>query len=123
MVLQREGKKSELEFCVECSSRTENGMWFSSPNTYYYYYLNTQRHAYSENVCICRQTFCVCIGQKRNLTPCQSYTRMVNAHWTWYFLTRPGILEFNISLFLVSLPFLTSIYNHVIPDLQRQGPS
>ena len=40
-----------------------------------------------------RQTFCVYIGQKRNLTPCQSYTRMVNAHWTWYFFTTPYIVK------------------------------
>jgi hypothetical protein len=29
MVLQREGKTFELEFCVQCSSWTEDCMWFS----------------------------------------------------------------------------------------------
>lgn len=77
MVLQRKAKKSELEFSVECGSWTENSMWFSSPNTYFKYMKtclkkSTRRHTYSENVCICTQTICVCIGQKRNLTPCQS---------------------------------------------------
>lgn len=32
-----------------------------------------------------RQNFYVCIGQKRNPTHCQSSTRMVNVHLTWYF--------------------------------------
>ena len=104
LVLQREGKTFKLEFSIQCSSWTEDCMRFSF-SKYMILFLSSNtfmvgRHWFFENLMFYRQNFCVCIGQRRNLTPCQLYTRTVNPHLTWYVLSWPHCLKFIIYLFI-----------------------
>ena len=111
MVLQREGKKSELEFCVKCGSRTENGIWFSSLNTFYWF---KYKKTYIFLECLYLQTNLLRLHwpEKEHHSLSVIY-KNGECSLDLVFPTRPGILEFRISLLLVSPPFLTSIYNHV----------